>query len=420
MGRPLRRALLGVAAAVTFVIAVPARSAPVAAGAPSASATSPTPARPAAPPVPGTPLPAGWEQCILQGVGAPVTPQNVANLDEWQTAEGGSTNNAAAFNPFNSRRATDADNAPLPVSGTPGGFPAFTTWEAGCAATVATLLQPTMAPVVTALQVGTVSPPGIFLAAVDQSPWCAPSPDGVPCYASDILASELLSALLSGRSKGLSTVLTSYADTGTDLVTYEKAAYVSVVEDGLLAVKSAALQAAEHAYGGAQATYAATRDALRRLALENYTSGADTRFDQSLSLVTTPDEQDDIAQYFQGVATTLLISRFEGAKAARDGAHAKEQVAQADVTQATATANAASATETQALSGLEGDVQGLEGSMSCTPAPIVPTSAAPVETVSDAGQLWQGLEACLAPAAPPGAGGVLETAPAGSVASARS
>ena len=419
MGRMLRRALLGVAA-MTLVIAVPARSAPVAAGAPSASAASPSKVPPAAPAVPGTPLPTGWEQCILQGVGAPVTPPNVANLDEWQTAEGGSTDNAAAFNPFNSRRTTDANGAPLPVTGAPGGFPAFTTWAAGCAATVATLLQPTMAPVVTALEVGTVSPPGIFLAAVDQTPWCAPSPDGVPCYANDILASELLGALFSGRSKALSAVLTSYADTGADLDTYEKAAYVSVVEDGLLAAKNAALHVAQQVYSSAQATYAAARDALRRLALENYTSGAATRFDQSLTLVATPDEQDDIAQYFQGVATTLLISRFGEADTARDAAHAKKQVAQSDVKEATATANAASTAESQALSALQGDVQGLESSMSCTLAAVVPTSATPVDTVSDAGQLWQNLETCLAPTAPPGAVASPETAPAGSAASARS
>ena len=54
-----------------------------------------------------TPLPPGWELCILQGVGAPATEANIADLDEWQVAEGGSTNNTAAYNPFNTQRMTD-------------------------------------------------------------------------------------------------------------------------------------------------------------------------------------------------------------------------------------------------------------------------------------------------------------------------
>src|SRR5579863_4346198 len=142
MGRTLRRALVGVAVG-TATLAVPMRSDSYAAGAPPAAAT--TPAVPSGPaPGPGTPLPAGWELCILQGIGAPGTAANIAALDEWQSAEGGSTANAAAFNPCNTRRMTDASGTALPVSGAPGGFAAFTTWQAGCAATVATLLQPTM------------------------------------------------------------------------------------------------------------------------------------------------------------------------------------------------------------------------------------------------------------------------------------
>ena len=54
-----------------------------------------------------TPLPPGWELCVLQGLTAPLTPANVTDLDAWQAAEGGSTNNTAAFNPFNTQRTTD-------------------------------------------------------------------------------------------------------------------------------------------------------------------------------------------------------------------------------------------------------------------------------------------------------------------------
>ena len=156
----------------------------------------------------GTPLPPGWELCVLQGVGAAGTADNVANLDEWQVAEGGSTNNTAAYNPFNTRQVTDSTGAPLPVVISSDGFPAFATWAAGCSATVATLLQPSMAPIVDALIAGAVSPPGIFLSDVDQSPWCAPSADGIPCYATEILGGELLESLFGGGSGQLKDALT--------------------------------------------------------------------------------------------------------------------------------------------------------------------------------------------------------------------
>ncbi|HUI02353.1 MAG TPA: hypothetical protein VLZ77_02345 [Acidimicrobiales bacterium] len=375
------------------VLSVTAASPALAAG-PSSPAGSPA----AAPPVPGTPLPPGWEQCVLQGVGAPNTADDVADLDQWQTAEGGSTNNAAAYNPFNTRQMTDATGAALPVAATPGGFPAFRTWEAGCAATVATLLQPDMAPIVAALAAGDVSPPGLFLAAVDQSPWCAPSSDGVPCYAGDILAAELLRALLHGRSAQLNAVLTSYADTGTDLGAYEKAAYVVAVEQGQVAERTAELDAAQQALSGAQAALGSVTRTLRHVALNDYTSGAVVQFDPSLAIVTSPDAQDVEEGYFRSVAVGQAVLDFDRARSAFDAAAATQRLAQAAVVQATAAADAASAAEGQALGTLQSDVQGLESGLSCAPPSLVTTAAAPVAGADDAAQLWQGLQGCLAPA----------------------
>ncbi len=148
----------------------------------------------------GTPLPPGWELCVLAGVAAPATRANVADLDEWQVAEGGSTNNAAAYNPFNTRRTTDAQGAPLPVASMVGGFPAFPDWLTGCSATVATLLQPNMAVITAALQAGNVAPPGQFLVDVDGSAWCAPSAAGQPCYETAIRG---LGRQHLGRRRGL-------------------------------------------------------------------------------------------------------------------------------------------------------------------------------------------------------------------------
>ncbi len=106
-----------------------------------------------------TPLPPGWELCLLQGINGPATQANVNDLDAWQQAEGGSTNNTAAYNPFNTRRTTDFNNQPLPEVETSNGFPAFASWQAGCAATTGTLLQMNMWSITSALRAGNVSPP---------------------------------------------------------------------------------------------------------------------------------------------------------------------------------------------------------------------------------------------------------------------
>ena len=427
------------------VLGVVGLGAPVGAT-PAASSGTATNARTTATAIgPGTPLPAGWELCVLAGIGAPGTPDNVANLDEWQVAEGGSTDNAAAYNPFNTRQMTDSTGAALPIAGAPGGFPAFKTWTAGCAATVATLLQSTMAPIVTALQVGDLAPPGVFLAAVDETPWCAPSADGVPCYASEVLAGELLRALLGDRSAQVSAVLTSYSATGTDLLTYEKAAYVTAVEDGIVAARTAQLEVAEQQLATAQRTLASTTRALRRFALDSYMNDTQMRFDSDFTRLGPTAEQDGMGQYLQNVAASMVIDKHDQAQAVVSAASAARRAAGAALATATATAGSASSAEGQALTALESDVTSLEGGLSCTLPTVTtepPTSAAkatgtashtaeapsttttttttapaaptpttpstptdpttPVSSPSSAGQLWQGLQACLTPSTGPG------------------
>ena len=219
----------------------------------------------------GTPLPAGWELCVLQGINAPLTADGAADLDEWQKAEGGSTNNLAAYNPFNTRRATDATGAALPVASSARGFPAFASWAAGCAATVATLLQPNMAPILTALRAGGVALPGVFLTYVDQSAWCAPS-GGIPCYASQILAGELVGALVTGNADQFRVVLASYADTSTALNSYQKAVSVTAQDQVVVTQEGDRLATAVQEVAVARGILGAARTSLRRLALDDYTS----------------------------------------------------------------------------------------------------------------------------------------------------
>ena len=165
-----------------------------------------------------TPLPPGWELCVLEGVAAPATAANVADLDEWQAAEGGSTNNTAAYNPFNTLRTTDITGAPIPSLVSANGFPAFPSWAAGCSATVATLFQPNMWVITAALRAGNVTPPAAFLAVVDQSSWCAPSPGGVPCY---VNAMESTPGSLT-LDVPASSALDVYRNVNTDLQSYQQ------------------------------------------------------------------------------------------------------------------------------------------------------------------------------------------------------
>ena len=215
-----------------------------------------------------TPLPPGWELCILAGLTAPVTPANVADLDEWQAAEGGSTNNTAAYNPFNTQRMTDATGAPIPGAVSANGFPAFPTWQAGCDATVATLFQPNMWPITAALRSGNVAPAAAFLAVVDQSSWCAPSANGVPCYVNSVLgAGGTLPALLVSSS-----ALDVYGNVKLDLAAYQQSIEAVSSDQSALSTRDQALAATESQLSANRSQFDAASKALRTFAINEYVS----------------------------------------------------------------------------------------------------------------------------------------------------
>jgi len=345
----------------------------------------------------GTPLPTGWEDCVLQGVGASVTEDDIANLDEWQVVEGGSTDNSAAYNPFNTRQVTDSTGVPIPAVVSSGGFPAFATWAAGCAATVATLLQPSMAPIVTALKAGDVAAPGLFLSDVDRSPWCAPSADGIPCYASEILAGELVEALLNGSSGQLQDALTSFSDTGADLHSYEADASVAVADQGLLAARNEQLTVAQNAVSAARRTLAEATGALRQVAIDDYTGDAGVRSDANLQLFGPSDDQGVIARDLGDLADSLLVVRYQQTQAAFTTSVSKREAAQSSLTQATSLLDSAATSENQDLSKLEADAKSIEAGLACTAPPLVTATALSVGGPPSAGQLWAALQDCLAP-----------------------
>ena len=309
-----------------------------------------------------TPLPPGWELCILAGVTAPVTPANVADLDEWQAAEGGSTNNTAAYNPFNTQRMTDATGAPIPGAVSANGFPAFPTWQAGCDATVATLFQPNMWPITAALRSGDVAPAAAFLAVVDQSSWCAPSANGVPCYVNSVLgAGGSLPALLVSSS-----ALDVYGNVKLDLASYQQSIRAVSSDQSALLLRDQALAVTEAQLSANRSQFDAASSALRGFAINEYVSsglysGAPLVYAGSGSeLSGSMDSDGVVAQQYLSVAATNLLNRESAAAGlVKDALHQRNDASRA-VNEAALTLTLDQTAENRPLTRLIKDVATLE------------------------------------------------------------
>jgi hypothetical protein len=353
----------------------------------------------------GTTLPPGWELCVLDGVGASVTPDNVANLDEWQVAEGGSTNNSAAYNPFNTKRMTDSNNDPIPAVTSSNGFPAFDTWVAGCSGTVTTLLQPNMAPIVSALKSGNVSPPATFLLDVDKSQWCAPSTSGIPCYASEILGggATVTNALLMLGSGPLEGALTIFSDTTTVLSSYLQGVTETAADQEALATQTQGLVTATDEVSLADWELSTASSALRQSVLYDYTnSGRIESSDTDLQLFEPPSESGVLAQYFGQVATSAMIDRVQQAKNAVKAAISQRLVAATAVAQATSVLDSAETAENLDLSQLSADTTIIQAAGVCNGDPQNAVTPSPVVTAGTGVQAWVGaLQSCLATLAAP-------------------
>ena len=328
-----------------------------------------------------TPLPPGWELCVLEGVGAPATANNVADLDQWQAAEGGSTNNSAAFNPYNTLRTTDSTGAAIPGTVESGnGFPAFPSWAAGCSATVATLFQPNMWVITAALRAGNVSPPAAFLAVVDQSSWCAPSTTGVPCY---VNAMEVTPGSLA-LDVPASSALDVYTNVNTDLQSYQKAITTVTADQQAFAVRDLALAVAENQVSAARDKLGAASRALRGFAISEYVnsglyssaplvSGGST---QPLTASTPLDSDGVVAQQYLGVAANNLINHNDAAASAYKGTQQHRSDAAKALAQAAVSLTSDETAENRDLTQLIKDVGTLEHAGACATVTITPPPTA--------------------------------------------
>ena len=86
-----------------------------------------------------------------------------------------------------------------------------------------------------------MAPPAAFLAVVDQSAWCAPTADGLPCYASTILGA----AASLPASLPVSPALDVYGNVTADLQSYQQAISAVTADQGVLMTRDQALAAAE-------------------------------------------------------------------------------------------------------------------------------------------------------------------------------
>lgn len=343
--RALRRSMVGVVLAAGMALAAQ----PFATSGPAAADTGPAPV------YFGTPLPAAWELCVLSGVGARATSVNVADLDLWQVAEGGSTANGNDYNPFNTRRDTDASGNVLPAAISSLDFPAFANWPSGCAATVATILQPNMAPIAAGLVASNQASPTGFLSLVDTTPWCAPD-DGVPCYSS-------LIAL--GVEPAPSPAMALLSDTSASLGAYgQDLALVGSLEQ-TLAAEQQQLTAAAAAVVSAQQTVQQALAALRTLAIYDYTSNNTIDDDLNLKQFEAPDQSEQLKQYYETIDDTAQVALTNQAERLLVDDQAHRGQVQSSIAQTTSALSAAQGSVTRVVARLDADLGSLQGAGTC-------------------------------------------------------
>ncbi|HMK98687.1 MAG TPA: hypothetical protein VK428_00710 [Acidimicrobiales bacterium] len=324
-------------------------------------------------------LPDGWELCLLQNLGAPATAANVADLDEWQIAEGGSTDNDYSYNPFNTMRSTDGSGNPLPASVDGRGFPSFIDWAAGCAATVATIEQPNMNLIQVALQAGGSEPASTFLSTVNETPWCAPE-NGQFCYAT----------LIAERSDPpASRAIPLLDDTSSSVNAYNaQVSHIFAIQVTLageqqqLVVAGQAIQAALSAEQAAVVAEQAAQQKLQQLAVYDYTSNPSLDKIANLDQFEAESSSQLLTQFYEGVDSKDEVTLYDEAQAAVRAAQAAVRAAQAHAAAVQATISATQASlvsaqneEADILAHVGSDVDTLHDAAVCPSVPAIGTGS---------------------------------------------
>lgn len=120
---------------------------------------------------------ADWRRALLRSIGAPVTPQNLKFLSNWQRWEGGHTNNSARFNWLNTTRGTGQSINDV-------GVKRFSDFNTGIRYTAETLMNGRYDDIVKGLSSGN---PYSYNVSAGLQTWVSGRPDGNPEYARKVL-----------------------------------------------------------------------------------------------------------------------------------------------------------------------------------------------------------------------------------------
>ena len=158
---------------------------------------------------------------------------------------------------------------------------------------------------------GNVSPAAAFLAIVDQSAWCAPSADGLPCYASSVLG-------LAGSmpaSVPASSALNVYGNVHSGLQSYQKAIAAVTADQGVLAVRDLTWRRRSPRWRRARGQLGAASRALQGFAVNEYVNSGlyssaplvSNGGAQPLTPSTPKDSDGVVAQQYLGVAAIQSV-----------------------------------------------------------------------------------------------------------------
>ena len=150
-----------------------------------------------------------------------------------------------------------------------------------------------------ALKSGTVSSPKAFLLDVDQSQWCAPSTNGIPCYAGQILGGDatVTDAQIARESGSLENALTIYSDTNTVLRSYAQRVSEAASDQSVLAALTQQLATATDETALADWELSTATRVLRQSVLYDYTNSGRL------------DANDDNLQMFEPSSETGVVAR---------------------------------------------------------------------------------------------------------------
>jgi hypothetical protein len=225
-----------------------------------------------------------------------------------------------------------------------------------------------------ALRAGNVSPPAAFLAVVDQSAWCAPSPGGVPCYVNAMLSPAGGLTLAVPASSALNV----YGNVTTDLQSYQQSISTVTTDQNVVAQRDLELAVSENQVASARDKFGAASRALKGFAISEYVnsglySGAplvSSGGAQALTSTTPQDSDGVVAEQYLGVAATNLITHNNAAAGAFKGSEQHRGDAAKALSEAALTLTSDEAAQTRDLEQLIKDVATLEHAGACATVTI--------------------------------------------------